>query len=422
VIIAFKILDLSEKKPKITIRICSDIFGDMIAADPTDQKIYLQWMLNVLTDLIKNGNYNYAKNFATEDLGRANEYLTLFDANKRKKKFVEFCGKTHGLKHIDKPSDINQFKDLSQLFDAVDPFIERTASDLEQTFDRFVKMGDGEIPFRDRKWLVFIPRTRDAACAVNTLGVSWCTADRNNSNYFEQYTWSNSHHRLPNGKKSTIYIVINTDVFTGESKECYQLHFESGQLHDRSNSRVDFYDKVIKTSRGIDEYFKEELMSNANLHKKGEQSNNKYINYLLDFGHTDCLFDVRANNALVIEEMKRKVLRLPDMSRFTKLESLTILKTGLVEINESIGYLTNLEILSVPHNSLTALPKEIGKLRNLTYLNLVENPIVSLPEELGQLDPSKGGNLTMVSLRKTDISKDILEKFKRLLPNVSILS
>ena len=30
------------------VSVCSEVFGSMIIADPTDNKIYLQWMLNLL--------------------------------------------------------------------------------------------------------------------------------------------------------------------------------------------------------------------------------------------------------------------------------------------------------------------------------------------------------------------------------------
>ena len=416
-----KVFKLKGKKPDDIIYISAEVFTNMIEADPTDQKMYTQWMLSVFTNLIKKGDTRAASNFVNEDLGAAKEYLTLFEGNKRKVKFTQFCNKTHGLRHISDPSNINQYEDLSQLYNAVDPFIERTASTLESALNRFVEMNDAVIPFRDRQWTIFIPKTVDAACVVKPVGVSWCTAQAGNS-YFENYTKGRSEYLLPNGKPSNLYIVINNKVFTGESDELYQFHFESDQLHNRSNSSVDAYDVIISTSKGIDDYFKEELIRLAKLVKKEKSdiNTNKYLSYLVKFGHCEALFDIHDVNTFSINFVKTRIVRLPDVSKFKNLEGMYLLDNQLEELHPSIGELRNLSVLSLPKNKIKFLPKEIGKLKELSFLSLVDNPIEDFPEEFGNLDISNGGSLRVISIRESDLSPTLITKLKRLVPNASI--
>jgi hypothetical protein len=50
--------------------------------------------------------------------------------------------KSHILQGITDPSNINQYKSLSQLFDAIDPFITKEPSAVARTLDKFVELGE----------------------------------------------------------------------------------------------------------------------------------------------------------------------------------------------------------------------------------------------------------------------------------------
>jgi hypothetical protein len=73
------------------VSICSDIFSEMIIADPTSNKIYVQWMLNLFARLIKDlKTQSFGIRLVGEDLPQANTYLTLFEEHKRKKEIQRF--------------------------------------------------------------------------------------------------------------------------------------------------------------------------------------------------------------------------------------------------------------------------------------------------------------------------------------------
>jgi len=404
--------------PIFKVSISYDVFTAMVGADPTENKICLQWMLNTFSRLLKNCEFVEAARFAEEDLPQANEYLTLFEANKRKKKFREMAW--YNLKGFKDITNINEYKNLGQLFDSVDPFIERDPSEIESIMKRYVDMGQALIPFKDRRYTIFVPLSTDANTIFNNFA-SWCTA-RTGNGMWKHYTdgWKKA-----NGENSTIYIVIDNGFFNGENENIYQLHFESKQIHDRSNSnKVDFYDEVLSKSDGLTNYFGEELMTMAKDFKKGVDSN-FYIDILIDFGFTEALFDFFDVETPIIKidsetsTKKRRVPRLPDISRFKQIKHLVIMDSALSELHPSIGSLKTLKMVVLCGNKIKELPSEIGQLTNLTFLNLVGNPITVIPDSIKFLDKSMGGSLSKIAVRKEDISEANYRKLTELLPSVS---
>jgi hypothetical protein len=425
-------------RPIKKVSISTKIFSDMIAADPTPNKIYLQWMLSVFSGTLKNKFNEIATDengvidektndlnemeaikqairFASEDLPQANNYLILFESNKRKKKFTTLCKSSYSLKKVSDPSNINQYESLSQLFDAVDPFIEREPSAVERTMNKFVESGEAIIPFKDRKFTLFIPKTTEANVLFDNFA-NWCTAKKGNG-MFKSYTENN---KKPNGKNSDIYIIINNKFFTGESEELYQIHFETKQLKDRKNgSNINIFESVISQSDGLKNYFHDELMNMAKDFNGGLESNN-YLDYLVKFGFSEALFNLFDVDVPIIRIKGRTIPKLPDLSRFKVIDSFILIEGDLTEIEVSICEMENLEILSLPKNKIKRIPKEIGNLKKLTFLNLFENKIVDFPDEISKLDKSNGGSLLSLCVRGNDISIEIYEKLKRLLPQTII--
>jgi len=401
--------------PIVKVSVAYEVFTDMVGADPTANKICLQWMLNTFCGFIKSNDIEEAVRFAKEDLPQANEYLTLFEANKRKKKFREMA--KYSLKGFKDITNINEYRNLGQLFDAVDPFIVRDPSEIESIMNRYIKMGQAKIPFKDRRYTVFVPLSTDANVIFNNFA-GWCTAKSGNG-MFKRYTENN---KKPNGQNSTIYIVIDNGFFEGENENIYQVHFETRQIKDRSNSsNVDIYSQVLAKSEGLTNYFGEELMEMARTYTGGIDSN-YYIDILIDFGFTEALFDFFDEDTPIIRidaetsTKKRRVPRLPDVSRFKKVTHFVVMDSSLHEMHPSIGTLTSLKNLCISGNKVSELPSEIGQLKNLQFLNLWGNPITTIPEEIKYLDRSMGGSLKRVAINENDISEANYFKLKQLLP------
>jgi hypothetical protein len=411
-------IENKKNRTLVKLSICSSIFAEIIIADPTENKSYSQWILNLFARLLKDSNnsIDIAIRLVEEDLPQANKYLQLFEENKRKKKFKDLCRGSYSLVGVEDPTDINQYKSLSQLFDAVDPFIDKDVSVIERTMQRFVDAGQALIPVKDRKFTVFIPKTTEASVIFGDFA-NWCTARQGNG-MFKSYT---NGHKKPNGKNSDIYIIVNNKFFSGESKELYQIHFETNQLKDRQNGQnVSIFENVISESEGVSNFFQKELLTMAKDYTKGVE-NNKYLDFLIQFGFAESLFELIDSETPTIRFMTREIPKLPDLSKFKKLDQLIITNAKLVDLHPSIGKLENLEMLVLTENRIKTLPKEIGLLKNLRFLNIIGNPISEIPTELKYLDKSNGGSLGRIGVKIDDIGVENYNKLKELLPT-TILS
>lgn len=397
------------------ISISDKVFTDMLIADPTKNKQYLQWMLNIFMVFIKSDNIVNAIHLVSEDLSQANTYLTLFEDNKRKQKFKDLCKISYILKGLTDFTDINQYHSLSQLFDAVDPFIEKEPSAVERVLNKMVASGQALIPVKDRKYTLYIPKTRDASVVFSNY-VSWCTSSVGNG-MFKKYTNDN---KKPNGKKSDIYIIIDNDFFTGESQELFQIHFETNQMRGRDNKNdLDLFKSILNQSEGLTNFFYNELLVMSKQTKK-ELEYNKYLKILITIGLVDNLFDLLDKNIEMMTFMDTKIKTMPDISEFTMISQLTIAEAKLCEIPVSIGKLINLQMLSLPGNSITTIPKEIGQLINLEFFNLNDSPIKNISDSITYLDRANGGSLITLKIKEKDIGAENYKKLKRLLPTTDI--
>lgn len=403
---------------KKVIKIHENVFINMVQADPTDNKIYLQWMLTVFTKFIKEGDFSSAIRFANEDLMLANEYLTLFEANKRKQLFKTLCRANSELLNIHDPTNINQYKNLGQVFDVIDPFIERDPSNLEIAMKRFVDAGAAEIPVRDRNFTVYIPISEKASEILSKF-TNWCTT-RVSNGMVKTYT----NMKTPAGKKSKLYVIIDNNFFLGESDNLWQIHFESSQIMDRSDRpERDIYGKVLEKSEILSKFFYNELIVNARLEQltlANTQKKNKYLEYLVNFGHPEARFDVFNDNVVSLTFADELIPRVPDLSRFKSVDLIHIMNCKLKELHKSITSLKNLQTLSISHNKIEELPNFIGDCKNLVFINLTGNKIKYIPNDIGKLDPSNGGSLVMMSLKTEDVGEENFNKLKKLLPNVEI--
>lgn len=412
-LISEKVID---DKSKREINISDYVFDMMVDSDPTPNKMYTQWMLNTFYRLLKSNDIDNAIRFGVEDLPLAKEYLLIFESNKRKQKFKNLCKGSYILKDISDPTDINQYKSLGQLFDAIDPFIVRDSSDIERLLYKFVDSGQALIGVRDRKFTVYIPLTRDASTIFDPFA-NWCTCKENNG-MFNHYT---SNNRRPNGEKSAIYIIINNEFFSGklEDDTLHQIHFETKQIKNRKNTdNVSIYENVLMKSESLTNYFHDELVYWSK--KMKTTNNNLYVEYLVKFGFSDSLFEIIEESTPFIIFKDKEVPKMGDLSRFKNLEILEMNNTKLVEFHPSLFFLKNIEVIVVRDNKLTEIPKEIGNLKSLIFINIIGNKISNIPDSIKYLDKSNGGNLHRIAVSLRDIGEENYNKLKKLLPNTIV--
>ena len=400
------------------VRVYEGVFIKMVQSDPTGHKEYVQWMLTTFVRFIKEGKKGEAIRFASEDLDVAAEYLEIFHSVKNKPKFKSMCAGNSAFKDISDPSNINQYRDLSHLFDAVDPYIDKNASKLEKDIRILTKLGHGKIPYEDRRVMVFIPKTIKASRLFANF-TRWCTTS--NKTTFESYV-----HKLTSKKtKAHLYIIIPKtyllqDDDPKKTHELYQFHFEQAQFMNKADRSVSGdMNSLIRDNVGLADYFYDLLIDFARASHKNYQQN-VYVTALRKFGFADITFEVMPPDTEEICILKENLGGMKSVGKFKNAYSIILRGCTITEIPESIGELEKLGNLSIPYNNLTKLPSSISKLKNLTVINISGNYIKEIPETIKELDLSNGGSLEYLSYGKGFLSDELVSKLKIWLPNTII--
>jgi|LakMenE18May11ns_1017448.scaffolds.fasta_scaffold9959509_30 Leucine-rich repeat (LRR) protein len=407
-------LILTDEKGKSKVRISEETFNNIVNADPTNNKIYVQWLLKILIEFIKHKDFEEAARFVDEDLPQLSQTLVVFDEVKNLNKFKTYAANEPGLPS--NPSNILSYTSITQLYLAIEPYIEKSdASDLEKALNKFIKLKEAKIVYEDSKWLVYEPLTREANCALPNPGlVKFCTANPGNS-YFQRYT-SEGGNLGPGGEKSRIYDIINKKVLTGESGEVYQFHFESEQWKDASNGPNINLVNFFSANPGLGQFFSDILKDLAKRLNVNDLERNKYLRILSQIGEIDNIleyFDVDSES-IDLKSYRLKNLS-SDISNFKNLYSLSLNNAGLKSFPNEITKLSNLAILFAPNNNIKELPKDFGDLKELHVLNLEGNPLKELPESISKLN----GNFLKIKLPK-EMSEEAKSRATKLLSKTTI--
>lgn len=164
------------------------IIDHWASADPHPKKANTQWIINRYRN----------QDFRQEDHMRVNQALSNFERYKGK---------------LDK-KDINQYKSLSDVEDAVEPHLGGHASKKEAK--AAAKIEGAEKVYDSDNLKVYHIKTHAAACQYGA-GTKWCTAMKDYSGHFDTYT-----------KQGPIYAVIGKHPDGEQFK--YQFHFPSNQF------------------------------------------------------------------------------------------------------------------------------------------------------------------------------------------------
>ena len=284
---------VTNNKGKQSIKLTDEIFNDIVEADPSSNKQYVQWMIQVFLRHINDGDIEQAIRFLTEDLPEASEFLTIFDDVKNKKVFKRSApNRPNAPQNV---TDINQYTSLAQLYSVVSPFIgasdeesEDGESPLWKKLKKYIDLGEAKLVYRDGDVLIYSPLTIESSCDPLGSLASWCTRREGNT-YFDSYRKNNP---KPDGTNSDYYVIMPKNLFNGDDEgDTYplQFHFESNQLHDKNNTSIERSSKlseVLSRFPGMKEFFKKELgkLVEMDVVKGTGLMDSSYIKYLNMFG------------------------------------------------------------------------------------------------------------------------------------------
>jgi len=431
---------ITNKKGKTKVSLSDEIFTDIVEADPTTKKEFVQWMVTVFMRLLKNNEVDQAIRFITEDLPEANEYLGIFEKVRKKKIFK--TGAPNRPNAPENVSDITQYDNLGHLYSIVSPFIgeDKEEGELYGLLKKYVDLGHAKLAYRDNDVLVYMPQTIESSCEPLGDLASWCTRGKGNS-YFDRYR---NDKRKPDGSLSDYYVVMPKKLFDGDSENMYplQFHFESGQLHDKNNNSIeaDKLPDVISRFGGLTEFFKKELgaLATMDIQQGAGLMESKYLKYLTKFGgdikdvikpdvweegvssirrlaseqqvplqqnkylkwlmeNTDGVdvTDYLDETAETLDFSNMDLGNAPDLSRFNSLRRLTLNNCNLTEL-PSVDLLPSpnkISVFSFANNKIkrAPLPGYSDVLKLVFLFNLDENPIEYIDvEELNRLVETSG--------------------------------
>lgn len=437
---------VTKRNGKQSIKLTEPIFQDIVDADPSSNKQYVQWMIQVFLNHIKDEDIDQAVRFLAEDLPEANEFLGVFDKVKNKKVFKRSApNRPNAPQNV---TDINQYNDLAHLYSVVSPFVgteddedDDGESKLWKKLKKYIDLGEARLAYRDNDVLVYTPLTIDSSCDPLGPLASWCTRRAGNS-YFDSYRRNNP---KPDGSLSDYYVVMPKKLFDGDDEGGVfplQIHFESNQLHDKNNSSIERsgkLDEILSRFSGLRDFFKRELgalvemdvtrgtglmdspyikylnkfggkaedhisgeayeQGVANIKKlAGEQNvplqQNKYLKWLMENTEgvevTDFL-DPETTDRLDFSGMN--IGTIPDLSKFKNLDAILAEGSNVNEMPpiSKLPLDAPLTMMSFQNNNIKEAPIEgYEKLPNLFSINVKGNPInkvnVGVIEKLLDLD------------------------------------
>jgi len=455
------------KRNKQSIKLTNEIFQDIVDADPSGNKQYVQWMIQVFLNHIKDNDIEQAIRFLSEDLPEANEFLGVFDRVKNKKVFKRSApNRPNAPQNV---ADINQYSGLSHLYSIVSPFIgadddeeDDGESKLWKKLKKYIDLGEAKLVYRDADVLVYSPLTIESSCEPLGPLASWCTRREGNS-YFDSYRRNNP---KPDGSLSDYYVIMPKKLFDGDDEGGLyplQFHFESNQLHDKNNSSIDRsgqLDSVLSRFSGLKDFFKEELGAlvemdvrkgtglmdspyikylnkfggSAKDHISGEAyeegvkniqrlaseqtvplKQNKYLNWLIsNVGNVNIIEYLDKDNLELADFTDMKIKSLPNLSEFKKLTHIVATNCGLDKLPPA-DYLpaNSLTMISVGKNNIEEIPDEgYEKLKKLFAISAGENPIKKInTETLKKMCSDAEGSLVRLSFDVNGLEAKNKEEF-----------
>jgi hypothetical protein len=427
---------ISSKKGKSNIKLTEEQFQQIVDADPTVNKQYVDWMIKVFFKHIKENDLPQAVRFVTEDLPEATEFLTVFDRVKNTKLFKRSAGNRPNAP--ENVTDIKQYDSLSQLYSVISPFIgmsdddetEEGESRLWNAMKRFIDLGEAKLAYRDNDVLIYMPLTNESSCGPLENLASWCTRRPGNS-HFDSYRRDNPR---PDGSLSNYYVIIPRELFDGIGSDTYplQFHFESQQLHDKENRSIEpgrgngKLTDILSKYPGLTKFLLKELKSLAEqdirmgtglidskylkyvtmlggkvsdiispeIYEEGVENikklaseqrvplnDNKYIQWLLvnvgDINIVDYLDPNITSGTLNFSGLN--IGEIPDISKFNKVNKVVAIGCGLTKLPDYSKLPSNLLTLALKNNQIKVFPiKGYENLKVLFVVNLEDNPLTTI--------------------------------------------
>lgn len=375
------------------------MFNYFMEFDPSVNKEYLSWFVNLYSDLVKARPQLIKSNHTGENFNKTvfDKEVRFFEDFGKMAEAIEsfiFLKKTNVLTQEQK--DINRFTNYNEFVAMVKPYMDSDEGDSAvHTLDhdeikciqnhvkfKESKKDDGspraELVFENKEYVIVVTHNKEANVIFGKY-TTWCTAGTRYGSMFDNYA-----------NRGLLFVLIRKGC--GSKKEIkrdakyrMQFHFESKQYMDANDAGINI-SEFMGNNREVKAFFKEYIiskvipsMSNSNkVSNKGEN----VIDFLKTLGFAD----------EIIKILKASKPTHFDFSNY-KIQD---------EYIENIGELETLEELQLNNCNITKLPTSIQNLKNLKALHVRSNKdIKAIPEWINTLT-----NLEILDVANCDIENE----------------
>ena len=387
------LIDLMQADPTTK----GDFDGDRDTRDVKKVGAYTNWLVKQWLGLQQKADaeHDYGTPEWTQKLERLQE-LFMEDLYK----VTEDLEKFHYLKKTKKykgQKDIGQIKSVDDLYDNVKDYQvskdEITKTKAERLRDDVDKV------YEDDKWLILVPKSKEASCHYGGGQTRWCTASKS-SNYYDHYA-----------KQGPLYMMMYKEDAGKAPAEnrSHQFHFESNSFYNAQDRSIDL-GSFFATYPELKPFFKEKFATFMGK-DYGKQVQLRYPNdtaskYISIYGFDEFFealpetlerldIEISNNRGYGQKDQKTPAFRLPDdITRFKNLEMLHI-EGMLSELADEVGELKNLQFISIPNNpNLVHIPESIANLPNLEVLNVKNNSKMVIPHKI--MEKAACGELVLI--------------------------
>lgn len=427
------------------------LFNFFVDSDPTDNKEYVNWFLNLYRNILKVDNKTEINGEVSlvsldHDLNRRIFFEDLQTKVKSALDTFSFLKKTKVLSNNNK--DINSYKTIEEFMKVIRPFINTDSGDdsvhsldhkelscIRNYIENNDNAGKAELIFEDDTWIVVITHDKEANKQFGKY-TEWCTSGTKYGDMFESYDG-----------RGKLFVLIKKGYGSKRAIDSdptvrLQFHFEDDMYMDALDKSInvsDFLNENLNTRNIFRGY-----IVNSVIPKIQKNSGIKgVISYLKKLRMGDDLIEVFIETKPKIVDLSSYPITEEELSKLSKIESIEELNLSncfIKEIPKSFSRFKNLKKLVLRNNKeLNTLPtNELGLTKlnildcagcNITKLDSIEeynkleeivldfNPnLKSLPKLGNKL--SKLIRLTASNCNLTKIDDDVLECKKLFLIDV----
>ena len=401
------------------------MFDYFIEFDPSPNKEYLSWFVNLYSDLVKSRPQLTKQNQTGENFNRSvfDTEVRFFEDFGKMAEAIEsfiFLKKTNVLTPEQK--DINRFSNYNDFVAMVKPYMDSDDDgSAVHTLDhdeikciqnqvkfKESKKDDGspraELVFENKEYVIVITHNKEAN-AIFGKYTTWCTAGTRFMSMFDNYA-----------TKGYLFVLIKKG--SGSKKEIkrdalnrMQFHFETKQYMDANDRPISISD-FMANNKEVKAYFKQYIITNViPSMSNGGKINNKgenIIDFLKTLGFADEIIKIlKASKPTHFDFSKYKIQDeyIENIGELDSLEELHLNDCGITKLPESIKNLKKLKTLSARSNKgIKEVPSWISTLPSLETLDVANCDIQNSDIDLGNLKTLKqlvmDGNINLTKLPK----------------------